>query len=256
MNAVLDENLFCIYIPCYNGARFIANTVARIPWAALPAGVDYSVLFVDNASTDGSWAEIERLRDGMKNATAVRHETNRGYGGTVKSAFDHCITHGIGQIAVVHADGQYAPEELPQLVGALRANPEIALHFGSRLTGRPLDGRMPFYRYAANHALSWIQNVALGTRLSEFQSGYRLYRLALVDQVPWRNGSNGFVFDNEIIFLLRQHGLRITESTIPTFYGKETSHVPKIGTPVAILKNSWRYALAVKGWRKDPLYNS
>ena len=256
MSSELDENKFCIYVPCYNGGRFIAHTVSRIPWTLLPAGADYSLLFVDNASTDNSWEEIEKLRANFKNADAIRHPTNRGYGGTVKSAFDYCIGRGIGQIAVVHADGQYAPEELPQMIAALRANPKTALHFGSRLTGKPLDGRMPFYRFAANHFLSWIQNVVLGTKLSEFQSGYRLYRLALVDGVPWRNGNDGFVFDNEIIFLLRQHGLGISESTIPTFYGDEISYVPKIGTPLAILKNSWRYALAEKGGRKDPLYNA
>ena len=253
MNAGVDENRFCIYIPCYNGAKFLARTVARIPWKSLPSGVDYSMLFVDNASQDGSRAEIEKLRRGLK-AETIFHPENRGYGGSVKSAFDYCLAKGIGQVAVVHADGQYAPEELPRLINELRANPASALHFGSRLTGAPIKGGMPIYKWAANHVLSGLQNVVLGLHLSEYHSGYRLYRMGLVDKTPWHTASDGFVFDNEIIFLLRQHGLAITESSIPTFYGEEKSHVPKLGTPMAILGNTWRYALAVKGGRRDPLY--
>ena len=252
-SAIVDEKRLCIYIPCYNGGQFLAHTVSRIPWASLPAGLEYSMLFVDNASEDNSWAEIERLRVGQK-ADAIRHPQNRGYGGSVKSAFDYCIQKGIGLIVVLHADGQYAPEELPRLVNELLANTRSALHFGSRLTGAPLEGGMPIYKWMANHVLTAIQNLILGTRLSEFHSGYRLYRLKLVDITPWRKASDGFDFDNEIIFLLRRYGLGITESPIPTFYGEEKSYVPKIGTPLAILRNTWRYLRAVRGRRSDPLY--
>lgn len=255
MDGMVDETQLCIYIPCYNGARFIAHTVSRIPWASLPSGLDYSVLFVDNASQDNSRDEIAKLCGTLKNADSVLHPENRGYGGTVKSAFDYCLRKGIGLMAVVHADGQYAPEELPRLIGNLRSNPVCALHFGSRLSSAPLKGGMPIYKWAANHVLSGLQNIVLGLRLSEYHSGYRLYRVELVDKTPWRKASNGFVFDNEIIFLLQRQGLVITESPIPTFYGDEKSHVPKLETTMAILRNTWRYVAAVKGGRRDPLYN-
>ncbi|MFB3892214.1 MAG: glycosyltransferase family 2 protein [Phycisphaerae bacterium] len=250
--AALDDKRVCIHIPCYNCEKFIARTVSRIPWASMPAGLEYSVLFVDNASADGSWKEIERLRDELK-ATAILHPENRGYGGSVKTAFGHCFDNAIGYMAILHADGQYAPEELPRLISELVAS-SSALHFGSRLTGSPLKGGMPIYKWAANHVLTGIQNVVLGTHLSEFHSGYRLYRLRLIDKIPWRKLCDGFAFDNEIIFLLRQHGLGITESTIPTFYGDEKSNVPRIGTPLAILRNTWRYIRAVKCGRPDSLY--
>jgi glycosyltransferase involved in cell wall biosynthesis len=255
MNVAMDERRFCIYIPCHNGARFLARTVGRIPWAQLPAGPEYSVLFVDNASRDNTREEIEKLRDGLNKADAILHPVNRGYGGSVKSAFDYCLRKGIGQIAVLHADGQYAPEELPKLIGDFRSNAASALHFGSRLRGAPLKGGMPLYKWAANHVLTRLQNAVLGLRLSEYHSGYRLYRMSLVDKIPWRKASDGFVFDNEIIFLLRQHGLAITESPISTFYGEEKSYVPKLGTPLAILRNMLMYVLASNGLRKYPLYS-
>jgi len=244
----------CLYVPCYNAERWLARTVARISWEHLPAELEYSLLFVDNASVDGTWNEIERLRQ-VHGGAAIRHQTNRGYGGSVKTAFGHCLSEGFDILAILHADGQYAPEELPRLLRELLERPPVALHFGSRLTGSPLKGGMPLYKFLANHALSALQNAALGTRLSEFHSGYRLYRVKLVDRVPWARASDGFVFDNEIIFLLRQEGLEISEAPIPTFYGEEKSHVPKLGTPAAILANLARYILARRGWRRDPLYS-
>jgi len=251
---VSADTCCCIYFPCYNAERFLARTVARIPWTQLPAGIEYSLLFVDNASSDGTWAEIEKLRR-VHPARSIRHAVNRGYGGSVKTALDHCAREGVAILAVLHADGQYAPEELPRLLAELLARPESALHFGSRLKGAPLEGGMPMYKFLANHALSAFQNIVLGTSLSEFHSGYRLYRVVLLERVPWREASDGFVFDNEIIFLLRQAGLGITETPIPTFYGEEKSHVPRLATPAAIMANAVRYALARKGWRQDPLYS-
>jgi glycosyltransferase involved in cell wall biosynthesis len=244
----------CIYLPCYNAERWVAQTVGRIPWSRLPSGLEYSLLFVDNASQDGTWAEIGKLRR-RHGGFAVRHDVNRGYGGSVKTALDHCLTEGFDILVVLHSDGQYAPEELPRLLAELLGQPDVALHFGSRLAGAPLKGGMPLYKYLANHALSGLQNLALGIRLSEYHSGYRLYRVGLVDRVAWRKAGDGFVFDNEIIFLLRQAGLRITESAIPTCYGEEKSYVPRVGTPLAILGNMLRYLLARKGWRRDPLYS-
>jgi glycosyltransferase involved in cell wall biosynthesis len=244
----------CIYIPCFNAQEFVSATVARIPWRHLPGRLQYSLLFVDNASTDGTWGEIGKLLRSL-GGEAIRHEVNRGYGGSVKAALGYSLREGFDILAVLHGDGQYAPEELPRLLRELLARPRSALHFGSRLAGSPLRGGMPAYKFLANHVLSGIQNRVLGTRLSEFHSGYRLYRLPLVREVPWRRAGDGFVFDNEIIFLIRQAGLEITESPIPTFYGKEKSHVPRLGTPAAILANAARYVLARKGWRRDALYS-
>lgn len=251
----LDETRLCLFVPCYNAGRFLGDTVSRIPWAALPSELEYSLLFVDNASGDDTWEVIGRLRSGLPvESGAIRHPVNRHYGGSVKSAFAHCLENGIGLIAVVHADGQYAPEELPRLIRELQRHPDSALHFGSRLAGAPLRGGMPLYKWVGNHALTAIQNRVLGTHLSEFHSGYRLYRLGSVATTRWREASDGFVFDNEIIFLLVNAGFGITESPIPTFYGEEISHVPKIGTPLAILRNTWRFFRAVRRGRPDPLY--
>jgi hypothetical protein len=114
---------------------------------------------------------------------------------------------------------------------------------------------MPAYKYIGNLFLSGIQNIVLGTSLSEFHSGYRLYRVSKLKQIPYQFNSDGFVFDNQIIFQIHHAGFDITESPIPTYYGKEKSHVPRIGTPLAILGGLWEYAMHMYGIRRVPRYD-
>lgn len=250
----------CIYLPSYNAAPFLARTVARIPFAQLPPDLGVTLLFVDNASSDGSQTEIAGCRQRLEAAgipsAALLHPVNRGYGGSVKSAMAWSLAQGFDFLVVLHADGQYAPEELPRLLSALRAAPEQALHFGSRLSGRPREGGMPLYKLLANRALTALQNRVLGLRLTEYHSGYRLYRLAHLRHAGFERATDSFVFDNQIIFLLRLRGHEIGESPIPTFYGDEISHVPLLSTPLGILANSLRFWLARRGWRRDPLYQA
>ena len=243
-----------VFMPCYNAERFVCATVNRIPWDRLPTSLDYCLLLIDNSSTDRTWEKIETLLE-RPNTFAVRHQRNSGYGGSVKSALEWSMARGAEFLVVLHADGQYAPEELPQLLERLLELRSTALLFGSRLAGHPLRGGMPAYKFVANHLLSALQNRILGLRLSEYHSGYRLYRLPLLAPLRWRALSDGFVFDNEIIFLLHQAGLAIAESPISTYYGEEKSHVPKLGTPLAILANATRYLLAKLSLRRDRLYS-
>ena len=146
------------------------------------------------------------------------------------------------------------PEELPRLIAKLLEEPRSALHFGSRLAGRPLRGGLPTYKFLANHALSKFQNLCTGLSFSEYHSGYRLYRLAHMRQLPWAHLSDEFVIDNEIILMIRQSEFLITESPITTHYGEQKSNVPRIGTPLAILFNLLEYVLARWGLRQDVRY--
>jgi 2-polyprenyl-3-methyl-5-hydroxy-6-metoxy-1,4-benzoquinol methylase len=88
-----------------------------------------------------------------------------------------------------------------------------------------LRGGMPLYKFIGNHVLTAFQNALLGTRLSEFHSGYRLYSTAALERIPLRLNSNDFHFDTEIIIQLVNADMRIVELPIPTYYGREICHV-------------------------------
>ena len=129
-------------------------------------------------------------------------------------------------MALVHGDGQYAPECLPDLVGPLRDGEADAV-FGSRMLekGGALRGGMPLYKFVGNRILSGFQNRMLGASLSEFHSGYRVYSVAALRKVPFPLNTNDFHFDTEIIIQFMLGGMRIKELPIPTYYGDEICRV-------------------------------
>ena len=155
--------------------------------------------------------------------------------GNQKLGCRYAIDNGFDIVALVHGDGQYAPEELPRLLGPL-ARDEADAVFGSRMIDKRAarQGGMPVYKWIGNQVLTAFQNRVLGTKLSEFHTGYRLYSTAALRQIPFERNTNAFHFDTEIIvqFVLRK--LRIAELPIPTFYGDEVCHV-----------NGMKYALDV-----------
>jgi 2-polyprenyl-3-methyl-5-hydroxy-6-metoxy-1,4-benzoquinol methylase len=99
--------------------------------------------------------------------------------------------------------------------------------FGSRMIEKwaARRGGMPFYKWIGNQILTAFQNRMLGTNLSEFHSGYRLYSTAALARIPFEKNTNDFHFDTEIIVQLVLKKLRIAELPIPTFYGDEICYV-------------------------------
>jgi len=256
----LDETRFCIFVPSYNAEKFIEATIKRIPWSELPDNQDYSVLFIDNKSIDNTWQIIQKIRNLLTvkkiQTYAILNDKNLGYGGSVKKAFDFCLNNNIGLLGILHADGQYSPEELPRLIHELQVHDDCALVYGSRLLGNPIQGGMPYYKYFANIILTWLQNIVLHGNYSEFHSGYRLYRINLIRKINYQLNSNYFDFDNQIMFQIHHNKYGISETTISTHYGDEKSYVSPIRTPLAILKNIIIYSLYKTGLIRLKLYES
>ena len=131
---------------------------------------------------------------------------------------------------MLHGDGQYAPESLPEILAPLLAGEADAV-FGSRtmIKGAARKGGMPLYKFVGNRILSRFENAALGTHLSEFHSGYRAYSVSALKQIPFEQNSDGFNFDTQIIIQLHDAGMRIAEVPIPTYYGDEICYVDGLG---------------------------
>ena len=156
----------------------------------------------------------------------LRTPENQGYGGNQKLGYRYAIEHGFDIVALLHGDGQYAPEKLPDLLQPLIRGEADAV-FGSRMIDKmqARRGGMPLYKWVGNQVLTVFQNALLKTRLSEFHSGYRLYSTEALRQIPFERNSNDFHFDTEIIIQLVMKNLRIRELPIPTYYGDEICHV-------------------------------
>jgi glycosyltransferase involved in cell wall biosynthesis len=145
-------------------------------------------------------------------------------------------------VALVHGDGQYAPEALPILLEPL-VKGEADMVFGSRMStpGDALRGGMPLYKFFGNRILTTVQNRFSGLRLSEYHSGYRLYSTAALRKVPFESFTNTWHFDTQIILAMAERNMRILERPIPTYYGDEICHVNGIPYALNCIWTSYRY---------------
>jgi glycosyltransferase involved in cell wall biosynthesis len=216
-----------IFVIAYYAESTLRSVLERIP-ASVFSDNECEVLVVDDGSEDRTFAighEYRRSHPEIR-MTVLRNELNQGYGGNQKIGYSYAIKEGFDIVAMVHGDGQYAPEELPRLLAPLRKG-EADAAFGSRMLEKfaALKGGMPLYKYVGNKVLTTVQNAMLGTRLSEFHSGYRIYSVKTLGRVPFLLNSNDFHFDTEIIIQLFNAGARIVELPIPTYYGDEICRV-------------------------------
>lgn len=224
---------FAVYIPAYNASLTLPRVLERIPENIKNDVAE--ILVVDNASSDGTSLIALQCKEeqGIFNLKVVRNKTNQGYGGSQKIAYEHCIEKGYMGVAMLHGDAQYAPELLWDILKPVMSG-EADMVFGSRMSGDPLAGGMPIIRFLGNKVLTFLQNLFLGTRLSEFHSGYRAYSIEALKKIPFERLSSDFHFDTEIIILFIEQKLKITEVSIPTHYGNEKNYV-----------NIWKYGMDV-----------
>ena len=217
-----------ILIVAYNAETTITKVLARVPHQ-LPEEYDVEVLVLDDSSQDRTFEQTRRTQyDGNLPfpLQVLFNPVNQGYGGNQKIGYHFAIEHRFDFVALVHGDGQYAPECLPDLVRPLRDGEADAV-FGSRMLekGGALNGGMPLYKFLGNRILSGFQNRMLGASLSEFHSGYRVYSVTALEKIPFQLNTNDFHFDTEIIIQLVLGGMRIKELPIPTYYGDEICRV-------------------------------
>ena len=177
-----------ILIVAYNAETTISQVLVRVP-RQLATEYDVEVLVLDDSSQDRTFEQTRHVqRDGVMPFPlhVLFNPVNQGYGGNQKIGYHYALERGFDFVALVHGDGQYAPECLPELVRPLRDGEADAV-FGSRMLekGGARRGGMPLYKFVGNRILSWFQNRMLGTALSEFHSGYRVYSVAALAKIPF-----------------------------------------------------------------------
>lgn len=243
-----------ILVVAYNAESTLVEVLDRLPPAF--ASRLTAILIADDESTDSTFDVGTAY---MREAThlpieVVRRPKNLGYGGNQKAGYAWAIERDLDIVVMLHGDGQYAPEVIEDLVRPLEAGTCDAV-FGSRMLapGGALRGGMPKYKYVGNKILTRLQNLTVGTDLSEWHSGYRAYSVKALSEIPFRRNSDDFDFDTEIIIQLHEAEKRIVEVPIPTYYGDEICRVNGIKYGVDVLVDAARYRLQKIGFGGDDL---
>ncbi len=204
-----------VVLPAYNAARTLQRTLDEIP-----PGVADEILLVDDASPDETLSLAQRL--GLR---TFAHEANRGYGANQKTCYREALALGAEVVVMLHPDYQYSPRLLPAMAGMI-ASDEFDVVLGSRILGvGALAGGMPLYKYVANRGLTFIQNILVGHKLSEYHSGYRAFSRRVLETLPLERNSDDFVFDNQVLCQAIYAGFRIGEISCPTRYFADASSI-------------------------------
>lgn len=216
-----------IVIPAYKAAATLPGVLRRIP--AETYAETERILVVEDGGEGVPPSTTQELREEYGKVEVLWHEANRGYGAAQKTGFRRALDMGARFVALLHADGQYAPEKLPDLLKPLvEGKCDVVLGSRMKVRGDALRGGMPRYKYVANRALTTLENLVYGLNLSEYHSGYMLYSRRALEAIPFETLSNRFHFDGEMLLVAGKRRLRIADVPIPTHYGDEESHLRPI----------------------------
>lgn len=213
---MIDEQKIVVVLPAYNAAKTLEKTYAEIPFDIVD-----EVLLVDDSSSDATVEVGKRL--GIVHI--IQHETNRGYGGNQKTCYKYALDLGADIVVMLHPDYQYSPKLIYAMCSVITSG-LYPVVLGSRILGKgALKGGMPPYKYFANRMLTFIQNILINQKLSEYHTGFRAYTSAVLNKINFEANSDDFIFDNQIISQVFMAGYEIAEVTCPTNYFEEASSI-------------------------------
>ena len=214
---MLNGQKIVVVMPAYNAARTLRKTYEEV----MAHGLVDLVIVVDDASHDET-VEIARTLDRVQ---VEVHPENRGYGANQKTCYRLALTAEADIIIMIHPDYQYTPQLIPAMA-ALVASGLYPCVLASRiLGGGALRGGMPWWKYVANRFLTFVENILLGAKLSEYHTGYRAFSRSLLQQLPLETNSDDFVFDNQVLAQVIALGCPIGEVTCPARYLPEASSI-------------------------------
>lgn len=212
---MIHQKKIVVVMPAYNAAKTLEMTYHEIPHDVVD-----EVILVDDASRDDTAAKAREL-----GIHTIIHPQNRGYGGNQKTCYAEALSKGADVVVMLHPDYQYSPRLITAMASMVLSG-HYDLVLGSRiLGGQALHGGMPLYKYVANRFLTFIENLSLGVKLSEYHTGFRAFSRNLLDTLSLDENSDDFVFDNEMLAQAVWFGFRIGEISCPTKYFEDASSI-------------------------------
>lgn len=202
-----------VIMPAYN-----AEKTLKLSYNDVPKNIVDTIILTDDASSDRTVEIAKEL--GLK---VFQHTRNMGYGANQKTCYTEALKEGADIIAMVHPDYQYDPTLLPQIIQPI-IDGEADVVLGSRiLFGDVIIRGMPKWKYIGNRALTFLENIVLKRKLSEYHTGYRAFSKSVLLSIQFEQNSNGYIFDQEILFQIHNKGFRIKEIPVPARYLPESS---------------------------------
>ncbi len=232
-----------ILMPVYNERTVVERCLQQVLAAPLPENMDREIIIVDDCSTDGTWAILERMAAAHPEIRLFRHPVNRGKGAAVRTA----IQQATGDFCLIQdADLEYDPNEYPRLLRPLLDGHADAV-FGSRYRGSEQTRVLPFRHSMINKFLTLVSNLFSNLNLTDMETCYKVFRTDLLKSIPIR--SDRFGFEPEIVMKSAKRNFRIYETPI-SYHGRTYEEGKKIGWKDGLQA----LATIVRFWLIDDLY--
>lgn len=235
-------------MPAYNAEKTLELTYSEVDFDIVD-----NVILVDDASSDSTVQHARRL--GIE---TIVHLENKGYGANQKTCYRAALAEGADIIVMIHPDYQYNPK----LIGPMAYLISTGLYdivLGSRILPKgALEGGMPFYKYIANRVLTFVENILLGQKLSEYHTGFRAFDRKVLQELPLGENLDDFVFDNQILAQAIYFHFKIGEISCPTSYFKEASSINfkrSMVYGVGVLLTAFQFFLQKSGLKKYAIFD-
>lgn len=213
---MINGKKIIVCLPAYNAEKTLERTYKEIPFDIVD-----EVILVDDASVDGTISLANSL--GIK--YIIKHNKNKGYGANQKTCYTKALELNANIIIMLHPDYQYNPALIPSMA-YLIANNVYPVVLGSRILGKgAVRNGMPVYKYFFNRLLTFIQNLLMHQKLSEYHTGFRAYNSIVLNAINFGNNSDDFIFDNQLLAQVLYKGFEIGEISCPAKYFPEASSI-------------------------------
>ena len=246
---MLNGKKIIVVLPAYN-----AEQTLEVTYSEIPLDIVDDVILVDDSSTDQTIEVGKRI--GIKHI--IVNENNKGYGGNQKTCYNKAIELNADIVIMLHPDYQYTPKLIPSLAQVI-AQGVYPVAIASRILGKgALKGGMPVYKYFFNRILTFLQNVLIGQKLSEYHTGYRAFSAEVLRTINYPANSDDFIFDNQMLVQIFYHHFEIAEITCPTKYFAEASSINfsrSVVYGMGVLKTSVKYVFQKIGIAKYEIFN-
>ncbi|MDD5438733.1 MAG: glycosyltransferase family 2 protein [Candidatus Omnitrophica bacterium] len=245
---MIHNKKMVVVMPAYNAERTLKKTFDGLPHEFID-----EIILVDDGSIDKTILVSRSI-----GITTYAHDRNKGYGANQKTCYRRALETGADVIVMIHPDYQYDPR-LVTAMGSLVAQGIYDVVLASRILGAgALKGGMPFYKYVSNRVLTFIENIVIGQKVSEYHTGYRAFSRDVLTRLPLGEDSDDFVFDNEMLLQAFYFGFKVGEISCPTRYNEESSSINFARSVVyglGVLGASAGYFFAKRKIRKVPLFD-
>lgn len=197
----------CIVIPAFNEAGSINDVVKSLRMPLSAVSFDHEIVVIDDGSKDDTSDNARKA-----GATVIKHILNRGVGGATSTGLRYAEKYNFDMAATMDGDGQHSPEDVVNCIEkAISTNSDLLI--GSRLIN---SNGMSRVKIIGNKGLSLITWLLTGVKITDSQSGLRVFSKKALDTLEWK--STSYDFCSEMILRAKQANLAIVEAPIQAIY--------------------------------------